>query len=121
MSTIKVDNIQTTAGAARYTPQVATTFNGTGAVAINQSGGASSVSDLAVGKYRVNFSTNMQNAVYYANASCSYHNSVHWTYLASNYTGGGQDYTRATSYCHVGSYDGGYVDTPSLGLLVQGT
>ena len=121
MSTIKVDSIQTTAGAVRYTAQVATTFNGTGAIAINQSGGESSVSDLGVGQYRVNFSTNMQNAVYYANASCSYHTSTFWTYLANNYTGGAQDNTRATSYCHVGSYDGGYVDTPSLGLLVQGT
>jgi len=95
------------------------TLNGTGTIALQASKGVSSVTDNGVGKYQFNFSSNFSTATYYASGVMSYNNSNFWDYLASNYTGGNQSQTRTTSQCRVGSYDGGYVDTPSVGLMAS--
>ena len=44
-------------------------FNGTGTVAINNSANVSSITDLGVGRYRVNFTTAMVDANYAAVSS----------------------------------------------------
>lgn len=98
---------------------VVSTLNGTGTIALQNDKGVSSVADNGVGQYQFNFSSNFPTATYYASGTVSYHNSVHWAYLAGDYTGGSQDYTRTTSQCKVGSYSGGYLDTPSVGLMAS--
>lgn len=64
MSTLKVDNLQTTGGAALYPVRAWVNFNGTGTVAIRASGNVSSISDLGTGKYQISFSSNMADANY---------------------------------------------------------
>lgn len=100
-------------------PAVVGTLTGTGSIALRNATGVSSVSDYGVGKYGFNFSTNFSNATYYASGSMSHHMSAHWSWLANRYTGGNIDNTRTTSTCRVGSYDGGYVDSPSVGLMAS--
>jgi hypothetical protein len=95
------------------------TLNGTGTIALQNDTGVSSVADNGTGKYQFNFSSNFSTATYYASGSVSYHSSSHWSYLANHFSGGNQDNTRTTSQCKVSSYDSGYVDTPSVGLMAS--
>jgi hypothetical protein len=64
MSTLKVTTIQNLSGVEVYTVKAWVNFNGTGTVAIRASGGVSSITDLAVGRYRVNFTNAMPDANY---------------------------------------------------------
>ena len=98
---------------------VVSTLNGTGTIALQNGTGVSSVTDNGTGQYQFNFSSNFSTATYYANGSVSHHSSSWWSYLANNFTGGNQDHTRTTSQCRVGSYDGSWVDTPSVGLMAS--
>ena len=100
-------------------PAVVSTMNGTGTIALQQSKGVSSVSDYGTGKYGFNFSSNFPNATYYASGTVSHNSSNYWAWMANNYSGGNQDYTRTTSQCKVGSYYSGFVDTPSVGLMAS--
>ena len=95
------------------------TLNGTGTIALQSSKGVSSVTDNGVGKYQFNFSSNFSTTTYYANSSASHHQSQFWAYLPNDYAGGSQDNTRTTSQCKVGSYQSGYLDTPSIGLMAS--
>ena len=99
-------------------PAVVGTLNGTGTIALQNSKGVSSVSDLGTGKYNFNFSTNFSTATYYANNSACYHTSAYWAYLGSQFNGG-QSNTRTTSNCLASTYTGGYRDAPSVGLLAS--
>ena len=68
MSTIKVDTIQDTSGNEQFTAKAWVNFNGTGTVAIRDSGNVSSLTDHAVGR----FSINLANAFAAAeSSSCS--------------------------------------------------
>lgn len=62
MSTIKVDNLQTTAGAGLYPAKAWVSFNGTGTIAINDDGGVSSLTDTNVGRYIVTFDSVFSSA-----------------------------------------------------------
>ena len=62
MSTIKVDNLQTTGGAGLYPAKAWVNFNGTGTVAVRGDGNVSSITDNATGKYTVNFSDSLTDA-----------------------------------------------------------
>jgi len=64
MSTIKVDNLQTTGGAGLYTARAWVNFNGSGTVAIRGSGNVSSITDNAVGEYTTNFSSALPSSSY---------------------------------------------------------
>ena len=64
MSTLKVNTIQTTSGVEVYMAKAWVNFNGNGTVAIRGSGNVSSITDLATGRYRVNFTTAMPDANY---------------------------------------------------------
>ena len=57
MSTIKVDNLQTTGGADLYPARAWISMNGKGTVAIRNDGNISSLTDNGVGDYTANFST----------------------------------------------------------------
>jgi len=57
--------LTTASGSApSYSARAWVNFNGVGAVSINGSGNVSSIQDVGVGRYRVNFSTAMQDANY---------------------------------------------------------
>ena len=64
MSTIKVDNLQTTAGVGLYPAKAWVNFNGSGTVAIRGSGNVSSITDHGTGQYTPNFSTAMPSSNY---------------------------------------------------------
>ena len=121
MSTIKVDTIQNTSGNPLYPVQVAVTMNGQGTIAIEQSLGVSSATDMATGKYRFNFTNAMSAANYYATVSSSYNSTSdgYNTYLGSQHTGC-LDGTRATTYCHAGCWISGWYDPLDIGLTCIG-
>ena len=62
MSTIKVDNLQTTGGAGLYPARAWVNFNGTGTVSIRADGNVSSITDNGVGNYAVNYSSSFSDA-----------------------------------------------------------
>ena len=70
MSLIKANNITNTTGGIptvkgqRLIPTAWVNFNGTGTVAINDDEGVSSITDVDVGRYQINFTTAMANATY---------------------------------------------------------
>ena len=64
MSTLKVDTWENSSGLENFPCTAWVNFNGAGTVAIVDSGNVSSVTDNGVGKYTINFSTNMINANY---------------------------------------------------------
>jgi len=64
MSTIKVDNLQTTGGAGLYPARAWVNFNGTGTVAIRDDANVSSITDNATGDYTVNLTTSLSGANY---------------------------------------------------------
>ena len=55
MSTIKVDTIKNTSNVEVFTAKAWVNFNGSGTVAIRASGNVTSITDVAVGRYEVNF------------------------------------------------------------------
>ena len=64
MSTIKVDTIKDTNNVEVYTCKAWVNFNGTGTVAITESGNVSSITDNGTGDYTVNFTNAMEDANY---------------------------------------------------------
>jgi hypothetical protein len=69
MSTIKVDTIQDTSGNEMFTAKAWVNFNGTGTVAIRDSGNVSSITDDGTGIYTVNFTNSMTSADFSAGGS----------------------------------------------------
>lgn len=68
MSTLKVNDIEeaTLGGGTFALPRAWANFNGEGTLAVRDSFNVSSVTDLGVGRYKVNFSTSFANANYAA-------------------------------------------------------
>ena len=67
---ISIASLSTASGSApSYSARAWVNFNGTGTVAIRANGNVSSITDLATGSYRVNFSTAMADADFAAVAS----------------------------------------------------
>ncbi len=64
MSTVKVDTIKTTGNVEVYTCKAWVNFNGTGTVAIRESGNVSSITDNGTGDYTINFTTAMTDVNY---------------------------------------------------------
>ena len=64
MSTIKVDNLQTTGGAGQYTAKAWVLFNGQGSITIRGSGNVSSLTDNGTGTFTTNFSSALSSANY---------------------------------------------------------
>ena len=68
-----VANLSTASGSApSYSARAWVNFNGTGTPAIRASGNVSSITDVATGTYRVNFTTAMSDANYCNVASVNY-------------------------------------------------
>jgi hypothetical protein len=66
---IDVEDIRTSSGTKVFFPRAWVNFNGTGTVAIRDSGNVSSITDLGVGEFRINFTNPYSNASYAASAS----------------------------------------------------
>lgn len=64
------DALNATGSAPIYACRAWVNFNGTNTVAIRASGNVSSITDIAVGAYYVNFTTPMSDAKYVPVASC---------------------------------------------------
>ena len=94
-------------------------FNGTGTVAIRDNYNVSSITDVATGKYTVNFSTAMADANY---SAVMYQNGYHLTNAGSfgnAYTGGLN--SRATTSVRFEAYgNSGYIDSALCDLIVFG-
>jgi hypothetical protein len=71
MSTIKVDNLETTSGAGLYPSKVWVLFDGTGTVSVRGSGNVSSVTDNGAGTFTTNFSSTLSSANYGFSHGCS--------------------------------------------------
>jgi hypothetical protein len=69
---VAVSALSTATGAApSYSCRAWVNFNGTGTVAIRASGNVSSITDVGVGVYTVNFTTSLVDANYCMNVSAS--------------------------------------------------
>ena len=94
-------------------------FDGTGTVAIRDNYNVSSITDVATGKYTVNFSTAMADANY---SAVMYQNGYHLTNAGSfgnAYTGGLN--SRATTSVRFEAYgNSGYIDSALCDLIVFG-
>ena len=64
MSTIKVDNLQTTSGVGLFPSRAWVNFEGDGTVGIRDDGNVSSITDNANGLYTVNYTNSMSNNDY---------------------------------------------------------
>lgn len=76
MSTIKVDNLQTTGGAGLYPAKAWVNFNGTGTVSIRSDGNVSSLTDNGTGNYVVSFSSSFIDANYASTSGINGNNST---------------------------------------------
>jgi len=91
MSTLRVDTIQNAAGTdspinVPGTAKAWVNFNGTGTVAIRASYNVSSITDVALGQYTVNFTTAMPDANYAPTGMAGYkdatnNNEITWISL----------------------------------------
>ena len=69
---ISVDALSTASGSApSYSARAWVNFNGTGTVAIRQSGNVSSITDNSTGDYTINFTTSLTDANYSLNVTTS--------------------------------------------------
>ena len=95
-------------------------FNGTGTVAIRDSGNVSSITDSGVGDYRVNFSTAMPDTDYAVVGSCQGVSGSDIVDFGSFGYGGAPSVTPTTSQVAVGAfaYSGASVDTAIVSVAV---
>ena len=109
-------------GLSQFTAKAWTQFTGTGTVAIDGSHNVSSITDVATGKYIVNFSNNMANANYamftasngHANGDSSWDNMDRNSYAI---------YDQTTSGFSMAGYvqaSGSYRDSSLICALVFG-
>ena len=111
------DALSTASGsAASYSARAWVNFNGTGTVAINASGNVSSVTDNAVGRYTINFTTAMPDANYSVGAWARNPTTTEW-----NITVGSFDSISAPSASALPIWcrDHGTVDTDGSIVTVQ--
>ena len=93
-----VDALSTASGSApSYSARAWVNFQGTGTVTIRASGNVSSITDLGVGYYTVNFITAMPDINYCVVGSCNFNNAAGMTDFATAI----QSVTNATNViCH---------------------
>ena len=93
-----------------------------GTPSIDDSLNASTVTDVAAGKYQTNLTTNMGNTNYLASNFSSYQNTATDLdrYGTGDFSGGGND-SRATTGAQVcGYFNGSFTDTITAGTLAHG-
>ncbi len=92
MSILRVGTIQNSSGVEVYTAKAWVNFNGTGTVAIRNSGNVSSLTDNGVGAYSSNFASVMPDVNYsyshaYSNEVATQHTVGFWAGQATNFVG----------------------------------
>ena len=107
MSTIKVDTIKDTNNVEVYTAKAWVNFDGTGTVAIRESGNVSSITDNGTGNYDVNFTTAMSDANY---------STVCGGYGGNSCTIGNPPTTSAVQV--ISFYNGSYYDVAQVTVAV---
>jgi hypothetical protein len=122
MSTIKANDLQNASGGIPTVKgqQLISTawvnFDGTGTVAINDSENVSSITDVATGEYKVNFTTAMTNANYCVATNGSRSSSQYiGTYAGSSW--------RTVSWVQVKSFSQNtttQADTDTIDLVIMG-
>ena len=118
MSTIKVDNLQTTSGASQYTAKAWASWDGTGTVSIFSSGNVSSISDNGTGIWTANFSSNMTSTGYVTAMNVGKGDAAGDLNVAAHYRSEVSGTARKTSYVRMCSanksnyvsFDHGIVD-----------
>ncbi len=100
MSTVKVDTIKTTGNVEVYTCKAWVNFDGTGTVAIRASGNVSSITDVAVGRYEVNFTNSFADINY----ACV-------TGINLNTTSGGSNNYNRSAVANAGTVSKAYFNT----------
>ena len=114
--TANASNIKTAINASGSAPIYAcrawVNFNGTGTIAIRASGNVTSITDVGVGYYRVNFTTAMAD-VNYSIAGSASDDAVAATIVCTSGTWGGTSQTTTSALMFVGAtgvaYDRTYV------------
>ena len=113
LATDAVDQLSTASGSApSYSARAWVNFNGTGTVAIRDSGNVSSITDNGTGNYNVNFATAMPDANYSAHISAR--RAVTWADggdQIANYT------TTSVNVAHVENLSGLDVDVLSVTIF----
>lgn len=116
MSTLKVNTIQDVNGVEKFTATAWVNFNGTGTVAISDSGNVSSITDNGTGSYTLNFTTAMANANFAALVTTQGTESRDTGVSASNHTIGGFDIEcRQDNSSSYPTYDSACVSVAVLG------
>ena len=108
MSTLRVDNLQTSAGTPLYPAKSWVNWNQTGVVSILNDGGISSIADGGVGLATITFSDTKSTINYAFNGSVNtYYTSVRWDVhcTENNYT-----IARSTSTLPVNMGYGSYAE-----------
>ena len=112
MSTAKFDTLSTLDGSqsvpvntvAQGSAKAWVNFNGTGTVAIRASFNVTSITDLAVGRYEMNFSTAMSDANYSAVGAGAAFSPTNDTASGGNYQGPAvYDFTASSVKIHTGT------------------
>lgn len=83
-STAKFDVWQDTSGKPLYGARAWVNFNGTGTVAIRGSANVSSITDVGVGRYTVNFSTSLSDSSYSAISTNNANEGGCYSYTSSS-------------------------------------
>ena len=115
MSTLKVDNLQTTGGAGLYPARAWVNFNGSGTVAIRGSGNVSSITDNGVGQYTVNFSTAITDANYATSVTSDLDNGSGWS-MGGNIHGTSYYSSSSVRVRSIAKQNGTNLDGPIMGI-----
>ena len=111
--------INASGAAPIYAARAWVNFNGSGVVAVRGSGNVSSVTDLGVGYYGINFTTSMPNINYAISGFCNYPANTATAGLLSH----GNDFTQTVSAVSVktaNSTTGTVLDPTYVHVLITG-
>lgn len=114
LTTPNIDSAQiaTVSGTAPiYMCRAWVSFNGTGTVAILASGNVSSITDSAVGKYIVNFTTAMSDANYSSQANCAKNDSTNDGQIRAQVGGASTSLQTASACSYISIQNTTLIDT----------
>jgi hypothetical protein len=116
MSTAKFNTWQNPDGTENYKCRAWVNFNGTGTVAVTAAGNVTSITDLGIGRYRVNLTTAMSDTLYAVLATSTYNAATGEGQFASQDDRLG---TKTTSQIFIGTYTGAsYADSPAVYVAI---
>lgn len=97
MSTVKFDTWQNTDGTENYKCRAWVNFNGTGTVAIRESGNVTSITDNGAGDYTVNFTNVMTDINYSVLANATTYSTTYAGFACPNRNGATGGYVANTT------------------------